>query len=136
MLGQCGALAHLNLRGNRIGADGAGRLAGVLGQCGALAHLDPQQLQDILEEELKNRCLEKIGPHLLEYGISQLHEMRYLLRRLTVDDLKEDSEFRHNVPLSNFQVRNLRLWKSDLGVLHSTEGEEEEEGGRVGAPSL
>ena len=40
MLGQCGAVAHLNLQDNGIGADGAGRLAGVLGQCGALAHLD------------------------------------------------------------------------------------------------
>ena len=34
------ALAHLGVRVNGIGADGAGRLAGVLGQCGALAHLD------------------------------------------------------------------------------------------------
>ena len=40
VLGQCAALAHLDLADNYIGADGAGRLAGVLGQCGALAHLD------------------------------------------------------------------------------------------------
>ena len=47
VLGQCPALAHLNLRSNRIGKgrtgptdDGANSLAGVLGQCTALAHLD------------------------------------------------------------------------------------------------
>ena len=40
VLGQCASLAHLNLRGNRIGAEGAGRLAVVLGQCASLAHLD------------------------------------------------------------------------------------------------
>ena len=40
VLGHCGALAHLNLAYNGIGTDGAGRLAGVLGQCGALAHRD------------------------------------------------------------------------------------------------
>ena len=42
VLAQCTALAHLNLRGNDIGNDGAGRLAGVLGKCAALAHLDLQ----------------------------------------------------------------------------------------------
>ena len=30
MLGQCASLAHLNLYGNKIGAEGAGRLAAVL----------------------------------------------------------------------------------------------------------
>ena len=40
MLGQCASLDHLNLRGNGIGAEGAGRLAAVLGQCASLAHLD------------------------------------------------------------------------------------------------
>ena len=38
-LGQCPSLAHLNLDGNSIGDDGAGRLA-ALGQCPLLAHLD------------------------------------------------------------------------------------------------
>ena len=37
MLGQCSSLAVLNLGYNRIGAEGAGRLAGVLGQCCAEA---------------------------------------------------------------------------------------------------
>ena len=40
MLGQCSSLATLNLRYNGIGAEGAGRLAGVLGQCSSLATLD------------------------------------------------------------------------------------------------
>ena len=40
VLGQCGSLAHLDLGRNSIGAEGVGRLAGVLGQCGSLAHLD------------------------------------------------------------------------------------------------
>jgi Leucine-rich repeat (LRR) protein len=40
VLAECPALACLNLRYNRIEADGAGRLAGVLAQCPALAHLD------------------------------------------------------------------------------------------------
>jgi len=30
VLGQCASLAHLNLYGNKIGAEGAGRLAAVL----------------------------------------------------------------------------------------------------------
>ena len=34
VLGQCSSsLSHLSLRGNRIGVEGAGKLAGVLGQC-------------------------------------------------------------------------------------------------------
>ena len=37
---QCNALSHLDLRGNNIGAEGAGRLAGALGECKALSHLD------------------------------------------------------------------------------------------------
>ena len=37
---QCPALAHLNLSGNHIGAEGAGRLAQVLAQCPALTHLN------------------------------------------------------------------------------------------------
>jgi Ran GTPase-activating protein (RanGAP) involved in mRNA processing and transport len=37
---QCPALAHLNLRGNSFGPEGAGRLAGVMAQCPALAHLN------------------------------------------------------------------------------------------------
>jgi Ran GTPase-activating protein (RanGAP) involved in mRNA processing and transport len=40
VLAQCPALAHLDLRGNWIGAGGAERLAGVLGQCTALTHLN------------------------------------------------------------------------------------------------
>ena len=40
VLGQCAALAHLNLNGNKIGEEGAERLARVLGQCLPLAHLD------------------------------------------------------------------------------------------------
>jgi hypothetical protein len=40
VLAQCPALAHLDLRGNKIGTAGAERLAGVLTQCTALAHLD------------------------------------------------------------------------------------------------
>ena len=40
VLGQCTALAHLNLRINEIGPAGAQSLAGVLGQCAELAHLD------------------------------------------------------------------------------------------------
>ena len=40
MLGECKALAHLDLSFNLIGVEGAGRLAGVLGGCKALAHLD------------------------------------------------------------------------------------------------
>jgi Ran GTPase-activating protein (RanGAP) involved in mRNA processing and transport len=40
VLGQCPALAHLDLSGNGIGPDGAKSLAGVLGQCTALMHLD------------------------------------------------------------------------------------------------
>eukprot|EP00961_Rhodomonas_salina_P206568 2788859-Rhodomonas_salina.2 len=33
VLGQCKTLAVLDLRCNRIGSEGAGRLAGVLGDC-------------------------------------------------------------------------------------------------------
>ena len=40
MLGQCPALAHLDLSDNKIGYAGTERLAGVLAQCTALAHLD------------------------------------------------------------------------------------------------
>jgi hypothetical protein len=40
VLPQCPALVHLDLRGNYIGAVGAGTLAGVLPQCRALAHLN------------------------------------------------------------------------------------------------
>ena len=40
VLGQCASLAHLNIRNNGIGAEGAGRLAAVLGQCASLAYLD------------------------------------------------------------------------------------------------
>ena len=42
VLGQCASLAHLDLGGNEIGHEGAGRLwlAAVLGQCASLAHLD------------------------------------------------------------------------------------------------
>ena len=71
----------------------------------------PEQLRDMLERELQIRCL-KIGPALLEYGISQLDEMRHLLLGLTDDDFEETSEFRRDVPLTKFQVRSLRLWKA------------------------
>ena len=37
---QCTGLAHLDLSRNDLGAEGAGRLAGVLGQCPALAYLN------------------------------------------------------------------------------------------------
>ena len=40
MLGQCSSLATLNLRFNRIRAEGAGRLAEVLGECSSLAKLN------------------------------------------------------------------------------------------------
>ena len=40
VLGQCAALAHLNLGDNAITTGGAERLAEVLAQCTALAHLD------------------------------------------------------------------------------------------------
>jgi len=40
VLPQCASLAHLDLSANSIGAEGAGRLAEVLGQCRSLAHLD------------------------------------------------------------------------------------------------
>ena len=40
VLAQCPALIHLNLGGNKVGAEGAEKLAGVLAQCTALAHLD------------------------------------------------------------------------------------------------
>ena len=39
VLGQCSSLAELDLRDNRIGVDGAERLAGVLGQCSLLVEL-------------------------------------------------------------------------------------------------
>jgi len=38
--GPCPSLAHLHLRGNGIGAEGAGRLAAMLGPCPSLAHLN------------------------------------------------------------------------------------------------
>ena len=40
VLGQCSALATLDLSRNDIGDEGAGRLAGVLGQCSSLTMLD------------------------------------------------------------------------------------------------
>ena len=40
MLGQCPSLAHLDLGGNDIEAEGVGRLAAVLGHCPSLARLD------------------------------------------------------------------------------------------------
>ena len=39
VLGQCAALAHLDLGNNEIGDAGTESLAGVLGQCTALARL-------------------------------------------------------------------------------------------------
>jgi hypothetical protein len=42
VLGQCTALAHLDLSFNEIGDAGAESLAGVLAQCPALAYLDLQ----------------------------------------------------------------------------------------------
>jgi hypothetical protein len=48
VLGQCTALAHLDLSWNEIETGGAESLAGVLGQCAALAHLDLSY--DSLEE--------------------------------------------------------------------------------------
>eukprot|EP00961_Rhodomonas_salina_P242004 3269221-Rhodomonas_salina.1 len=38
--GECKALAHLDLELNRVGDEGAGRLADALGECKALAHLN------------------------------------------------------------------------------------------------
>eukprot|EP00961_Rhodomonas_salina_P271978 3675190-Rhodomonas_salina.1 len=43
VLGGCTTLAHLSLIGNAIGVEGASRLAGVLGGCKALANLDLSQ---------------------------------------------------------------------------------------------
>ena len=40
VLAQCPALTHLNLSGNHMGAEGTRRLAGVLAQCPALSHLN------------------------------------------------------------------------------------------------
>jgi hypothetical protein len=40
VLGQCAALAHLDLKANEIGDAGAESLARVLAQCTVLAHLD------------------------------------------------------------------------------------------------
>ena len=40
VLGQCSALATLDLGGNYIGDEGATSLAGVLGECSSLAWLD------------------------------------------------------------------------------------------------
>jgi hypothetical protein len=45
VLAQCAALAHLNLCNNNIGAGGAESLAGVLAQCPALAHLNLGNIQ-------------------------------------------------------------------------------------------
>ena len=42
-MGECKALSHLDLSGNGIEAEGAGRLAGALGECKALSHLDLSQ---------------------------------------------------------------------------------------------
>eukprot|EP00961_Rhodomonas_salina_P083173 1117503-Rhodomonas_salina.1 len=39
-LGECKALAHLDLSGNELGDEGTRRLAEVLKECKALAHLD------------------------------------------------------------------------------------------------
>ncbi len=54
MLGECKALAHLDLSSNEIGDEGAGRLAGVLGLCKALAHLDLSYNE--IWEEGAGRC--------------------------------------------------------------------------------
>jgi Ran GTPase-activating protein (RanGAP) involved in mRNA processing and transport len=43
VLGQCADLTHINLSYNGLGADGTGRLAGVLTQCRVLA--PPQSLK-------------------------------------------------------------------------------------------
>ena len=40
MLGQCSSLATLDLAGNFLRAEGAGRLAGMLGQCSFLVELN------------------------------------------------------------------------------------------------
>jgi hypothetical protein len=64
--------------------------------------------------ELQRHCLDRIGPSLFSFGISQLSEMRNLLHGLTDNDLEEQSEFRRKVSLTPFQVRNLRLWKVEL----------------------
>jgi hypothetical protein len=69
------------------------------------------QLQD---SELQRWELQRIGPALLSFGISQLSEMRNLLHTLSDNDLEEQSEFRRHVSLTPFQVRNLRLWRAEL----------------------
>jgi hypothetical protein len=70
------------------------------------------QLQDRLLRELQGRKLQGIGPALFSFGISQLREMRHLLR--TGNELEEQSEFRRHVSLTPCQVRNLGLWKVEL----------------------
>ena len=40
MLGQCAALARLDISGNEVGDAGARSFVGVLGQCPALTHID------------------------------------------------------------------------------------------------
>jgi hypothetical protein len=72
----------------------------------------PVQLQDRLLRELQGRKLQGIGPALFSFGISQLREMRHLLR--TGNELEEQSEFRRHVSLTPCQVRNLGLWKVEL----------------------
>ena len=72
------------------------------------------QLQDRLIRELQRWELQRIGPALFSYGISQLSEMRTLLHTLTDNDLEEQSDFRRHVSLTPFQVRNLRLWRAEL----------------------
>ena len=72
------------------------------------------QLQDRLLHELQHRDLQRIGPALCSFGISQLREMSKMLHTLTDNDMEEQSEFLRQVSLTPFQVRNLRLWKVEL----------------------
>ena len=65
VLGQCSALATLNLGGNFIGDEGAGRLAGVLGECSSLTELD-----------LRNNVIGEAGTALIRTCVRDTVELQ------------------------------------------------------------
>ena len=73
MLGQCRALAHLDLSFNQIGNAGGEALAGVLGQCPTLVYLDLSWNNGIGSETAARLRAEWRGPLssllLMEDGI-------------------------------------------------------------------
>ena len=82
MLGQCASLAHLDLSGNGIGAEGAGRLVAVLGQCASFSQKNKATAQ--------TRCDQVYSQVLaLMYRISCVPQLPTELREQEMQDIQQ-----------------------------------------------